>query len=54
MSSTTLPAAEVQVSEYLDRLRDVLPAKEAPTVLAEVDALIRDRLDSEEIGRAHV
>ncbi len=47
MSTTPLADAETQVAEYLERLRDVLPAREAPSVLAEVTALIEDRLESQ-------
>jgi hypothetical protein len=46
MNAPVLPAADVQVAEYLERLRDVLPAREAPGVLVEVTALIADRLES--------
>lgn len=45
MSSTALPAAELLVADYLDRLRDVLPQTTAPSVVAEVRALIEDRLE---------
>lgn len=47
MSRTTLPTPDAQVADYLERLRDVLPPREASTVLAEVSALIDDRLDAE-------
>lgn len=50
MSATALPSADRQVAEYLERLRDMLPARDARGVLAEVTALIEDRLESECAG----
>ena len=37
---------EKSVAEYLERLRDLLPTKRADEVVAEVGALIEDRLPS--------
>ncbi|MFO0933918.1 MAG: hypothetical protein U1E39_14610 [Planctomycetota bacterium] len=45
MSTPTDPRA--RVADYLERLRDVLPAKSAASVLAEVSALIEDRVELE-------
>jgi hypothetical protein len=50
MNIRTLPTAEAQVADYLDRLRDVLPSRAANGVLAEVTALIEDRMESEAQG----
>lgn len=46
MSAPALPPVDRQIAEYLDRLRDVLPSREAPAVVAEVSALIDDRLEA--------
>jgi hypothetical protein len=45
MSIATDPRA--RVAEYLERLRDVLPARSAASVLTEVSALIEDRVELE-------
>ena len=47
MSAPPLPSVDRQVADYLDRLRDVLPRREAPDVVAEVSALISDRLEAD-------
>lgn len=33
-------------AEYLDRLRDLLPARESPRILVEVEGLLEDRMDA--------
>lgn len=45
MNAVTDPRA--RITDYLERLRDVLPAKQASSVLAEVSALIEDRVELE-------
>jgi hypothetical protein len=50
MSTSVLPPPASQVADYLDRLRDMLPPREVRGVLAEVTALIEDRLESESEG----
>jgi len=52
MSAPSLPPVDRQIADYLDRLRDVLPTREAPAVLAEVSALISDRLESDGAAEA--
>ncbi len=47
MSAPTPTSADRQVADYLERLRDVLPSHEAKGVLAEVSALISDRLEAD-------
>lgn len=44
---TTPPDPRARVADYLERLRDVLPARRAASVLAEVSSLIEDRLEPE-------
>ncbi len=46
-----LSPAQRAVDEYFARLRDMLPARQAPSVLAEVSSLLDDRLEEEGAGR---
>ena len=44
---STAPIPRARIAAYLERLRDVLPTRQAASVLTEVSALIEDRVELE-------